>query len=1293
MQKNIITSFFGTRIYSEFRKTAILNITQKSFSKINTVNSAYLHVVESKKKLSTVDLRILKKILTYSEGLTEEVSLKDIIFIAPRIGTISPWSSRATDIIKRCGINILRIERIKTVSFTTNNRSNLSSFEKESIGKLLFDRMTESIFLNQNDIKKLFTHHEPKSLNYINIIDKGIFELQQFNKSQGLALSEDEIEYLFKYFSNSKRNPTDAELMMFAQANSEHCRHKIFNANWIINNKKQSKSLFSMIRNTHKASPKKTVVAYSDNSSIIEGSVINRFYPNIKGHYSEHNELTHYLMKVETHNHPTAISPFAGAATGAGGEIRDEGATGKGSKPKAGLAGFSVSNLRIPNFIQPWEKNDIGKPERIASSLQIMIDGPIGAAAYNNEFGRPNILGYFRTLEHQLQDTIFGYHKPIMLAGGIGNINAIHTHKEELKEGNLLIQLGGPAMLIGLGGGAASSMKTGSNKENLDFASVQRGNPELQRRAQEVIDRCWELAEKNPILSIHDVGAGGLSNAFPELINDGGMGAIMDIRSIDNEELGMSPKEIWSNEAQERYVLAINEKNLEIFTKICKRERCPFKVIGKTTIEKNLKVEDSLLEKNVVNMNLDVLLGKPPKLTKEVHSSKNPIRKTDDTNFDGNFLELLVNVLRYPSVSNKNFLITIGDRSVTGLITRDQMVGPWQIPVSNVGVTKSTFNSIIGETMAIGEKAPIAITNATASAKMAIGEALTNIAASAIKDISLIKLSANWMAASGSNDEDCELFEAVEAVGMKLCPNLGISIPVGKDSMSMQTSWEDQGNKTVKSPLSLIVTAFSESYNIQKTLTPQLITDEKTSLILIDLGNGKNRMGGSSFNLINNLFNSPVPDLDNPELIINFFKGIQFLNQENKILAYHDRSDGGLITTILEMVFAGHCGVNLELDKEDFAFDFLFNEELGAVIQVLEKDVNYIQKYLQKELKLSTKIIGKPTNDHVISIYEDSKLKASDTRGYLQQCWSETSYKIQSIRDNPKSAKEEFSLILDNSNPGINPKINFEIPSKINISKSKPKIAILREQGINGHNEMAAAFNFAGFESYDVHMSDILSGQKSLKNFNGLAACGGFSFGDVLGAGEGWAKSILFNEKLRDEFQDFFERKDTIALGVCNGCQMMSNIKDIIPGTDYWPKFIKNESEQFEARFVMVEITKNNSLFFDEMIGSIIPVVVSHGEGRVKFSNKKHLDLVQSLNLISLKYVDNYHQGTLMYPMNPNGSSLGITGLTSDDGRVSIMMPHPERVFRADQNSWHPKEWIHFGPWYRMFANANKFFT
>ena len=1290
MQKNIITSFFGPRIYSEFRKSALLNNAKNSVLEIKGLTSSYLHVVESKERLSPKDQQSLEQILTYGEGIKETLAPENIIFIGPRIGTISPWSSRASDIVQHCGIDILRIERIKTISFTTNSGKPLSQSEKETLGQLLYDRMTESIFLDQDDINKLFIHHTPKPLNHINITDEGISELKRFNKSQGLALSDDEINYLFKYFLSENRNPTDAELMMFAQANSEHCRHKIFNANWFIDDKEQSESLFSMIRNTHKISPQKTVVAYSDNSSIIEGSVINRFYPDGDGYYSDHSELTHYLMKVETHNHPTAISPFAGAATGAGGEIRDEGATGRGSKPKAGLAGFSVSNLRIPNFIQAWEKNHIGKPDRIASSLQIMIDGPIGAAAYNNEFGRPNILGYFRTLEYQIQDKNFGYHKPIMLAGGIGSISGIHTHKEQLKDENLLIQLGGPAMLIGLGGGAASSMKTGTNKENLDFASVQRGNPELQRRAQEVIDRCWQLADKNPILSIHDVGAGGLSNAFPELINDGGMGAIMNIRAIDNEELGMSPKEIWSNEAQERYVLAIDEKDLEIFTEICKRERCPFRVVGKTTKEKNLKVEDSLFKQDIVNMNLDVLLGKPPKLIKKINSTFSLNIKKEV--FDFPLEDAISEVLKYPSVSSKSFLISIGDRSVTGLISQDQMVGPWQVPVSNVGVAKSTFDSITGEAFAIGEKAPIALTNGAASARMAISEALTNIAASAIEDISLIKLSANWMAASGSDHEDHELFNAVKAIGMELCPDLGISIPVGKDSMSMQTTWGDDEVRTVTSPLSLIISAFSESYNINKTLTPQLILDTESTLILIDLGVGKNRMGGSSYNLVNNITNFEVPDLDNPELIKNFFKGIQFLNKENKLLAYHDRSDGGLIVTVLEMVFAGHCGLKLELEIKDSIIEFLLNEELGAVIQVANKDIAFTQEYLVKELGLSTKIIGCPTIDHKISILNDSSLIYSSTRGKLQQIWAETSFRIQSIRDNPKSAKEEFNLILDDSNPGIKPKINFEIPSKINISKLRTKIAILREQGINGHSEMAAAFNYAGFEAYDVHMSDILSGQKSLKDFNALAACGGFSFGDVLGAGEGWAKSILFNAKLRDEFQEFFERKDTIALGVCNGCQMMSNIKEIIPGADLWPKFIKNESEQFEARFVMVEIAKNDSLFFDGMIGSILPVVVSHGEGRVKFSNEEHLNLNQSSNLISLKYVDNYYRGTLEYPSNPNGSPSGITGLTSSDGRVSIMMPHPERVFRTDQNSWHPKEWNHFGPWYRMFANANKFF-
>jgi len=1291
MQKNIITSFIGPKIYSEFRKVALLNNKDITLLGIKDITSSYLHVIESKKKLTIKSEGVVRQILTYGENINELMPHENIIFISPRVGTISPWSSRATDIIQHCGVDIVRIERVKAISFRTKTDIPLTEDEKEILGNLLYDRMTESLFLNQDDINNLFVHHSPRPLGHINILNEGISELKSFNVAQGLALSEDEINYLFEYFISEQRDPTDAELMMFAQANSEHCRHKIFNASWVIDNKEQSESLFSMIRNTHKVSPKKTIVAYSDNSSIIEGSVINRFYPDSDGHYSSHSELTHYLIKVETHNHPTAISPFSGAATGAGGEIRDEGATGRGSKPKVGLAGFSVSNLRIPNFIQSWEKSNIGKPARISSPLQIMIDGPIGAASYNNEFGRPNILGYFRTLEHEIQGKNFGYHKPIMLAGGIGSISGIHTHKKQLDDGNLLIQLGGPAMLIGLGGGAASSMKTGTNNENLDFASVQRGNPELQRRAQEVIDRCWQLADKNPILSIHDVGAGGLSNAFPELINDGGVGAIMNIRSIDNEEPGMSPKEIWSNEAQERYVLAIHENQLKTFTKICERERCPFAVVGKTTKQKTLKVEDNLLKKNTVNMNLDVLLGKPPKLIKKINSTSSlEIQKKV---FNSSLKDAIVKVLKYPSVASKNFLITIGDRSVTGLIAQDQMVGPWQVPVSNVGVTKNTFDSITGEAIAIGEKAPIALTNAAASARMAIAEALTNIAASAIEDISLIKLSANWMAASGTDHEDHELFKAVKSIGIELCPDLGISIPVGKDSMSMQTTWGDSETKTVTSPLSLIITAFSESYNINKTLTPQLINDTNSSLILVSLDIEKNRMGGSAYNLVNNITNSDVPDLDNPMLIKNFFKGIQFLNKENKLLSYHDRSDGGLFVTVLEMAFAGHCGLKLELSIKNSIIEFLLNEELGAVIQIANKDKGFVKKYLSEELGLSTRIIGSPTIDHKISILNDAALIYSSTRGKLQQIWAETSFRVQSIRDNPKSAAEEFNLILDDSNPGIKPKINFEILSKINISKLRPKIAILREQGVNGHTEMAAAFTYANFETYDVHMSDILSGDKSLNDFNGIAACGGFSFGDVLGAGEGWAKSILFNSKLRDEFQEFFARKDTIALGVCNGCQMMSNIKEIIPGAELWPKFIKNESEQFEARFVMVEVKKNNSLFFDEMIGSILPVVVSHGEGQVKFASKNQLNLNESSNLISLKYVDNYHKGTLIYPMNPNGSASGITGLTSSDGRVSIMMPHPERVFRTDQNSWHPKEWKNFGPWYRMFANANKFFT
>ena len=1233
MQKKIMSSLVGNKIYSNFRANNLLRVIQAKHPSVVDLSSAYIHIFESEEKLNSIELNNLKQILDYGEKADIQKKFNNVLFIGPRIGTISPWSSRAKDIVVHCGININKIERLSKVFFQTDDV--ISKKEMISIGRIISDQMTESIFLDEKSSFQLFSNPKQKKIEYIAFLSNGKKAIEDYTSKNGLALSGEEILYLSDYYTKLNSNPTDAELMMFAQANSEHCRHKIFNASWTIEGKTQENSLFGMIRNTHKASPQKTIVAYSDNSSVIEGSKINRFYPNKSGLFQENLKLTHYIIKVETHNHPTAISPFAGAATGAGGEIRDEGATGRGSKPKAGLSGFSVSNLNIPNFKQPWEKNNIGFPERIASSLKVMIEGPIGAASYNNEFGRPNILGYFRTLETHHNGENIGYHKPIMLAGGIGSISDNHTKKKSISDGNLLIQLGGPAMLIGLGGGAASSMNTGSNQESLDFASVQRGNPELQRRAQEVIDACWQMDSENPILSIHDVGAGGLSNAFPELIHDGGIGAIMDIRNIHNEELAMSPKEIWSNEAQERYVLAIEKSSLEMFTSICARERCPFAIIGEAKNQKNLIVKDSLLNEDVINMNLDVLLGNPPKLKKNV--IKPTLKQNIKYEIDGNnLLESISRVLHFPSVASKNFLITIADRSVTGLVARDQMVGPWQVPVSDVGVTKSTFNSISGEAMAIGEKAPIAITNAAASARMSVAESITNIAASAINNLSLIKLSANWMAASGENDRDYELFEAVKTVGMELCPKLGISIPVGKDSMSMQTSWNDNDSKTVTSPLSLIVSAFSETYDVNKTLTPQLNLEKTSSLILIDLGNNKNRMGGSCFNSVSNINGGVTPDLDDPSLIKNFFDGIQNLNKKNKILAYHDRSDGGLITTVLEMAFAGHCGIDLNLNVEDEMVNFLFNEELGAVIQILDDDVIEILKYFNDELGLAAQVIGAPNNKQSIKIYNESNLILESSRGKLQQDWAETSYKIQSIRDNPKTAKEEFDLILDDSFEGIQPKINFDIPKSVNIKKTKPKIAILREQGINGQSEMAAAYNYAGFDSFDVHMSELSDGTKNLNDFQGLAACGGFSYGDVLGAGRGWANSILFNEKVRDSFQKFFERDNTIALGVCNGCQMMSHIKEIIPGTDLWPTFIKNESEQFEARFLSVEVKKNNSLFFDGMADSIIPVVVSHGEGRASFSDENNVIEMLKNEQITLKFDDK--NGTLSYPNNPNGS-------------------------------------------------------
>ncbi len=1295
MQSQEIIHIAGGPAYSKFRKEKLLEKLQTVNPQIKDIHSEYLHIVWCEKKIAASEKDTLEKILHYGPK-AQVLDFKDnSIITIPRPGTISPWASRATDIANHCGLHdIKRIERAVAVYIELKNGSLLSEDQKKVLALYLHDRMTEVSIFNLDDAKALFSHLAPKPIQYAEMLEHGKKVLNDFNKNLGLALSEDEIDYLFNYFTSIKRNPTDVELMMFAQANSEHCRHKIFNADWIVDGEKQSKSLFGMIKNTHQLHPGNTVVAYSDNSSIVEGAKINRFYPNQNGVYDNHEELTHFIMKVETHNHPTAISPFSGAATGAGGEIRDEGATGRGSKPKAGLTGFSVSNLRIPEFIQPWEKNDYGSPSRISSALQIMIDGPIGGASYNNEFGRPNIAGYFRTLEIEHDDEVKGFHKPIMLAGGIGSINDIHTKKHAIPAGALLIQIGGPAMLIGLGGGAASSMGTGFNAENLDFDSVQRGNPELQRRAQEVIDRCWQLGKDNPILSIHDVGAGGLSNAFPELVNDGGVGATFQLRSINNEEPSMSPRELWCNEAQERYVLAIEEKDLDLFKLLCERERCPFAIVGIAKNTKELIVEDSLLKKDAVHMDLSILLGKPPKMTRDVIRKQKKLKAFATEDID--IKEAAYRILRYPAVANKMFLIHIGDRSVTGLISRDQLVGPWQLPVADVAVTLSSFDSLLGEAFAIGEKTPIAMIDAKASVRMALGEAITNLSAASIHHLEDVKLSANWMASAGHAGEDAALFDAVEEIGMHLCPDLGISIPVGKDSMSMKTTWLDQSQeKTVVSPVSLIVSAFAPVFDARKTLTPALDRNLKDSgLIYIDLGFGKNRLGASCFNLVFNQVGDIAPTLDDTKILKAFFEMIQTLKNEDVIVAYHDRSDGGLFTTLTEMAFAGRCGLDIDLSKCGHDIKaILFNEELGAVIQVKKEHIADVLTRMNRALKDHAFLIGSINSQQTIHIQHENKTVFKDIRANLQNAWSETSYKMQAMRDNPECALEEFSLISDDLDPGISPQFDFEIPQTFAIKKTKPKIAILREQGVNGHVEMAAAFSRAGFEAHDVHMSDIIQDRKSLNDFSALVACGGFSYGDVLGAGEGWAKSILFNRKTRDAFEAFFSRPDTIALGICNGCQMMSNLKEIIPGSSLWPHFVKNKSEQFEARFVSVEILPSNSVFFTGMHGAILPIVVAHGEGYTEYEDSKQLNDVLNHQLATLRYVDNYHKGTSAYPMNPNGSPQGMTGFTSDNGRFSIMMPHPERVFRTVQNSWHPETWDELAPWYKMFANAYQFFN
>ena len=1286
-----VTALSDFRVEKLFQKAAALGLPEVKLS------SEFWYFVGSEKALDAATVEKLQALLA-AQSVEQTPKAREglhLFLVTPRLGTISPWASKATNIAENCGLEgIERIERGMAVWL----EGALTDGQKQQWAALLHDRMTESVLTDIDAAAQLFHHIQSETFSSVDVLGGGKEALVKANTEMGLALSADEIDYLVENYQALNRNPTDVELMMFAQANSEHCRHKIFNADFILNGEKQPKSLFGMIRDTHNAHPEGTVVAYKDNSSVIEGAKIERFYPNAAENqgYRFHEEDTHIIMKVETHNHPTAIAPFAGAATGAGGEIRDEGATGKGSRPKAGLTGFTVSNLNIPGLEQPWEQA-YGKPGHIASPLDIMIEGPIGGAAFNNEFGRPNLLGYFRTFEEKFDGQVRGYHKPIMIAGGLGSIQAQQTHKDEIPEGALLIQLGGPGMLIGLGGGAASSMNTGTNDASLDFNSVQRGNPEIERRAQEVIDRCWQLGDKNPIISIHDVGAGGLSNAFPELVNDAGRGAVFKLREVPLEEHGLNPLQIWCNESQERYVLSILEKDLDTFRAICERERCPFAVVGTATDDGHLKVRDDLFSNNPVDLPLNVLLGKPPKTTRSdqtVRSSEKPFNAGDI-----DITEAAYRVLRLPTVASKNFLITIGDRSVGGMTHRDQMVGKYQTPVADCAVTMMGFNTYRGEAMSMGEKPTVALFDAPASGRMCVGEAITNIAAVNIGDIGNIKLSANWMAACGNEGEDEKLYRTVEAVS-KACQALDLSIPVGKDSLSMKTVWQDgEEKKSVVSPLSLIISAFAPVQDVRKTVTPELKNVEDSVLLLVDLGNGKARMGGSAFGQVYNNMTGDAPDLDDTGRLKAFYNVIQQLVAEDKLLAYHDRSDGGLFAALVEMAFAARCGLNVDLtslvanqvDVNEASIRALFNEELGAVIQIDKQDVAAVEA-LFKEADLALHTVATIGTDEKIVIRNQAGIVLEQNRADLQRAWQETSHAIQRLRDNPACADSEFALIDDNDRSALFADVKFDVNEDIAApfvnSGAKPKIAILREQGVNGQIEMAAAFTRAGFDAYDVHMSDLMAGRVHLADFKMLAACGGFSYGDVLGAGEGWAKSILFHPALRDQFAAFFADPNTLTLGVCNGCQMVSNLAEIIPGTAGWPKFKRNLSEQFEARLSMVHVPKSASLILNEMQGSSLPVVVSHGEGRADFA--LHGGNISADLGIALQYVDGQNQVTQTYPLNPNGSPQGIAGVTNADGRVTIMMPHPERVYRAAQMSWKPEDWTELSGWYRLFAGARK---
>ncbi|MFE8147072.1 phosphoribosylformylglycinamidine synthase [Brenneria goodwinii] len=1286
----------GSPALSAFRINKLLVRCKEHFLPISDIYAEYVHFADVNAPLNNDELAKLTRLLKYGPSLAEHEPQGRLLLVTPRPGTISPWSSKATDIARNCGLNkVLRLER--GLAFYIHAPT-LSDEQWRQLGALLHDRMMESVFDEMQQAEQLFSHQQPAPLKRIEILLRGRQALEEANIRLGLALAEDEIDYLLAAFNKLGRNPTDIELYMFAQANSEHCRHKIFNADWVIDGVEQPKSLFKMIKNTFVHTPDHVLSAYKDNAAVMEGSAVGRFYADTQGNYDYHQGDAHILMKVETHNHPTAISPWPGAATGSGGEIRDEGATGRGSKPKAGLVGFSVSNLRIPGFEQPWEE-DFGKPDRIVSALDIMIEGPLGGAAFNNEFGRPALTGYFRTYEERVDShngaELRGYHKPIMLAGGIGNIRADHVQKGEISIGAKLIVLGGPAMNIGLGGGAASSMASGQSDADLDFASVQRDNPEMERRCQEVIDRCWQLGEQNPILFIHDVGAGGLSNAMPELVSDGGRGGRFELRDILNDEPGMSPLEVWCNESQERYVLAVAPEQLALFDEICRRERAPYAVIGEATEEQHLTLNDRHFNNQPIDLPLDVLLGKTPKMLRDVERKQvegAPLKRDDIY-----LAEAVERVLHLPVVAEKTFLITIGDRSVTGMVARDQMVGPWQVPVADCAVTTASLDSYYGEAMSIGERAPVALRNFAASARLAVGEALTNIAATHIGPLTRVKLSANWMAAAGHPGEDAGLYDAVKAIGEELCPALGLTIPVGKDSMSMKTRWQENGEeRAITSPMSLVISAFARVEDVRNTVTPQLRIDQDNALLLIDLGAGHKALGATALAQVYRQLGQKTADVHNAQQLAGFFNALQQLVADKALLAYHDRSDGGLLVTLAEMAFAGHCGVNVDISTQgDDTLATLFNEELGAVIQIPASRRAEVESVLaQHGLADCVHYLGRAEEGARFIITRGEEVIYRESRNTMRTWWAETTWQMQRLRDNPQCADQEHTAKQDDNDPGLNVVLTFEpqedIAAPYIAKQARPKVAVLREQGVNSHIEMAAAFHRAGFDAVDVHMSDLLAGRRDLQDFHTLVACGGFSYGDVLGAGEGWAKSILFNSRVRDEFAAFFLRPQTLALGVCNGCQMMSNLRELIPGAELWPRFVKNKSERFEARFSLVTVEKSPSLFMNDMAGSRMPIAVSHGEGLVEVRDGTHLAALEQHNLVALRYVNNHGQTTENYPANPNGSPNGITAVTSASGRATVMMPHPERVFRTVSNSWHPEAWGEDSPWMRMFRNARK---